>query len=438
MVDRARLFNQVRGISRSRARGVSYMPELYSAWIRNSICIACIAIMALVELSACGGQSTPGFQNQKPIKIGFSYSTSSDFSMDGPASKQGYQLWADTINKNGGLLGRPVQLVAIPDNSDPAKVTANYKQLITVDHVDFVFGPFSTLLTKPASAVANQYGYEMVEGSGGGPSVFNRGLNNIFDVSLPVANNLVTFAYFILSLPQDERPKTAAYATEDDPFTQPQVDLARQSLEKGGVKTVYYHVYPAGTTKDYSPFANAVVTSGAQVVILGTLLPDLTAFIKTFRQQRYNPVALVATAGPDAGTDFIKAVGLKSTEGVFVPNGWYPEANNFQNAQMVQNYLAQYGGSANAINADVAEAYSVGQVLEQVVTMTKSLDNAKIISALHSGAAFNSVQGTVQFDQYGRNTSALSYLFQWQNGTLISVYPSSAAAENPEYPRSNA
>ncbi len=161
------------------------MPQRYG--IRNIICIACIATMALVGLSACG-QSTPDFQNQKPIKIGFSYSISGDFSADGPPTKQGYQLWADTINKNGGLLGRPVQLVTIPDNSDPAKVTANYQQLITVDHVDLVFGPFSTLLTKPASLVANHYGYAVVEGSGGGPSVFNRGLDNVFDVSLPVAN----------------------------------------------------------------------------------------------------------------------------------------------------------------------------------------------------------------------------------------------------------
>src|SRR5215469_14945812 len=339
------------------------MPERCGAWTRNIICIACIATMALIGLSACG-QSLPTFQNLKPIKIGFSYSTSGDFSADGPATKQGYQLWADTINKNGGLLGRPVQLVAIPDNSDPAKVTANYQRLITVDHVDLVFGPFSTLLTKSASLVAKQYGYALVEGSGGGPSVFNRGLSNVFDVSLPVANNLVTFAYYILSLPQDERPKTAAYATEDDPFTQPQVDLARQFLEKGGVKTVYYHIYPTDTTKDYTPFAKAVAASGAQVDILGTLLPDLTVFINTFKQQHYNPMALVATAGPDAGADFIKAIGLKSTDGIFVPNGWYPEATNFQNAQMVQDYLAQYGGTANSINADVAEAYSVGQVVQ--------------------------------------------------------------------------
>jgi len=176
------------------------------------------------------------------------------------------------------------------------------------------------------------------------------------------------------------------------------------------------------------------------VVILGTLLPDIQAYISIFKKEHYNPKALIATAGPDLGQDFIKAVGgVKYTEGVFVPNGWYPEANNFQNAQMVQDYLAQYpGGTADQINADVAEAYSVGQVLEQVVTMTKSLDNAKIISALHSGAPFNSVQGTVQFDPQGRNTSALSYLFQWQSGTLISVYPSSAAAQYTAYPRPNA
>src|SRR6266849_2090634 len=125
------------------------MPERYGAWIRKFTCIACIAIMALVGLSACG-QSTPGFQNQKPIKIGFSYSTSGDFSADGPATKQGYQLWADTINKNGGLLGRPVQLVAIPDNSDPAKVTANHRQWITLDDVHFALVRCSAFLTHPA------------------------------------------------------------------------------------------------------------------------------------------------------------------------------------------------------------------------------------------------------------------------------------------------
>jgi branched-chain amino acid transport system substrate-binding protein len=308
--------------------------------------------------------------------------------------------------------------------------------LISVDHVDLVVVPFSTLLTKTASDVASQYGYAMVEGSGGGPSVFNRGLHNVFDVSLPVINNLVSFVLYILSLPQDERPRTAAYATEDDPFTQPQVDLARQMLEAGGVKTVYYRVYPAATTKDYTPYANGVVQSGAQVAVLGTLLPDVTAFIQTFKHQNYNPQSLIATAGPDAGSDFIKAVGgIKSTEGVFVPNGWYPQANFFQNAQMVQDYLAQYGGTPDAINADVAEAYSAGQVLEQAIEKNGSFDNTVLIRELHSDL-FNTVQGPVKFDSTGQNTLALAYLFQWQNGSFIPVFPSFVASENPEFPKS--
>jgi branched-chain amino acid transport system substrate-binding protein len=412
--------------------------------------------MILAGLSACAQDNTtttPTFSNQTPITIGASLSSTKDFAQDGQSMEQGYRLWAQTINNNGGLLGRPVQLVILHDNSDPSQVAKNYDTLIHKDHVNLVIGPFSTLLTKAAEKTVATSGYALIEGAGGGDSVFTNGWKNVFDVSLPVANNLTTFAYYILSLPASQRPRTVAYATSDDPFTQPQLVVAEKLLQSAGVTTVfdntgvtsntnqpYPEADPKYLTKYIPPVAEQIVKSHAQVVILGTLLPDIQAYISIFKKEHYNPEALIATAGPDLGQDFIKAVGgVKYTEGVFVPNGWYPEANNFQNAQMVQDYLAQYpGGTADQINADVAEAYSVGQVLEQVVTMTKSLDNAKIISALHSGAPFNSVQGTVQFDQYGRNTSALSYLFQWQSGTPITVYPSSAAAENPEFPKPSA
>jgi branched-chain amino acid transport system substrate-binding protein len=343
-------------------------------------------------------------------------------------------LWADTINKQGGLLGRPVKLDILSDASSPQQVVTNYQKLINVDHVDLTFGPFSSLLTKPSSVIANRYGYAFPEGAGGGPSVFSQGLNNLFDVSLPVANNLVSFASYVLSLPAAQRPKSAAYATQDDPFTQPQVDLARQLLEKGGVKTVYSTVYPAETT-DYTPIANKVIQSGAQIGIFGTLLPDISAFIQTFRQQHYNPQALIATAGPDQGDQFIKAVGgIKATEGIFVPNGWYPGVNNFQNSNMVKAYLAQNGGTADQISSDVAEAFSVGQVVQQAVTKINSLDNKALIQELHSDT-FNSVQGQVKFDATGQNVAAQAYLFQWQKGSLIPVYPSSSATAGPEYPK---
>ncbi len=403
--------------------------------IKATLSMMAVLIISLGGLSACAQvQTTNALNLQIPVTIGVSLSFSGDFKDDGLAMKQGYQLWANTVNSNGGLLGRPVKLVILDDKSDPDQVAKNYSTLIHSDHVDLVFGPFSSLLTKAAAPVVQNAGYVFVEGAGGAPSVFTNGWKNLFAVSLPVEKNLTTFANFILSLPQSIRPKTAAYATSDDPFTFPQIDYARQLLEQGGIITVYNPPPYDSAKANITSYANLVVQSHADIVLLGTLLPDITTYVKVFKQRHYYPNALIATAGPDLGQDFINAVGgVKNTEGIFVPNGWYPQANNFQNAQMVHDYLAQYGGTIDQINADEAEAYSVGQVLEQAVKIEHSIDNSKLISELHSGSAFNTVQGTVQFDNTGQNTTALAFLFQWQHGHLLAVYPSFAAAQNPEY-----
>ncbi len=394
------------------------------------------AITATAAATSIAAVPAATANTSNPIKIGISLSLSGDFSADGKAFQQGYQLWADQVNKNGGLLGRSVQLDILSDASSTDQVQTNYQKLITVDKVDLVFGPFSTLLTKPASVVANRYGYAMVEGAGGGPSVFTQGLKNVFDVSLPVANNLDSFTQYLLSLPAGQRPTTVAYATEDDPFTQPQIDRARSLLEKGGMKTASYQVYPAETT-DFNPIADKIIASQAQVVVAGTMPPDIIAFIQRFKQQHYNPQLLIATAGPDQGSQFTQPIGGASVaEGIMVPNGWYPTATNPGNAEMVQAYIAKYGGKPEDISADVAEGYSVGQVVQQAVEKNQSLDNAKLIAELHSGDTFNTVQGPVKFDSTGQNIAISAYLFQWQNSSLVPVFPANATgAMAPEFPK---
>ena len=192
---------------------------------------AATAIVPVTGGSATPASGTGSSASGAPIKIGISLSLSGDFSADGQGFKQGYQLWADTVNKNGGLLGRKVELDILSDASSPDQVQTNYQKLITVDKVDLVFGPYSSLLTKPASVVANRYGYAMVEGAGGAPSVFDRGLKNVFDVSVPVIRNLDNFGAFLLALPADQRPTSVAYATEDDPFAQPEVDRLKGQME---------------------------------------------------------------------------------------------------------------------------------------------------------------------------------------------------------------
>jgi len=390
---------------------------------------------AAVGTPAATAYPTPDSSN--PIKIGISLSLSGDFSSDGQAFQQGYQLWADTLNKHGGLLGREVVLDIVSDSSSTDQVQTNYQKLITVDKCDLVFGPYSSLLTTPASTVANRYGYAMVEGAGGAPSVFNRGLTNVFDVALPIINNLDSYTDYILALPVGQRPTTAAYATEDDPFTQPQIDKTRARFEQAGITTASYQVYPAETT-DFNPIADKVINANAQIVVAGTFLPDVVAFVQRFKQQHYNPQSFIATSGPDNGSDFTKAIGgTDSAEGIMFANLWYPTATFPGNADMVAAYLAQYGGTADAINGDVAEGYSAGQVVEQAVTKINSLDNTKLIAELHSGDSFTTVEGPVKFDATGQNTAALASIFQWQKGQTLPVYPPSAAIATPVFPKPN-
>jgi branched-chain amino acid transport system substrate-binding protein len=395
------------------------------------------AVAGLVALmgAACGSSGgTASASPGTPITIGVSVSLTGDFSGDGKALVQGYDLWAQDVNAKGGLWGHKVTMKYVDDASSTQQVVTNYQNLITSDKVALVFGPFSSLLTIPASAAVARYGYAFPEPAGGGPNVFNRGLTNIFFVQpAAVEDNLVSYTQWLLSLPAGQRPATAAYATQDDPFTQPQVDKAKGLLEAGGIKTSYYKVYPAETT-DFNPIALQVANSNADAVILGTQLPDALAFAKTFIQQHYNPKTLIETTGPDQGKQFSDPLG-SNTEGIMVPAGWTADAKAYGNDKFVSEFIAKYGGAAGDISADAAEAYSVGQVVDQAATKAQSIDNKKLIDTLHSGT-YQTIQGPMSFDATGKPQGGVGvYIEQWQGGGAIFVYPKTIAAKDPQYPK---
>jgi len=109
-----------------------------------------------------------------------------------------------------------------------------------------------------------------------------------------------------------------------------------------------------------------------------------------------------------------------------VPDAWYPGYQNASSQAMVQEYVAKYGGTASDVNADVAEAYSVGEVTAAAVKATGGTLGSKIISYLHSNVTIQSVQGPVQFNSLGENVKAIAFIFQWQNGKFVQVLPAGA------------
>ena len=394
-------------------------------------------VLGMSVLAACTSASnssgtTPTSNSSAPIVIGASLSLSGGandpFLADGQAFDRGYKLWASDVNRHGGLLGRQVKLIILDDGGSPNQVVTNYQILFGQKHVDLAFGPFSSLLSGPASAVAARYGMAFVEGAGGAPSVFdtpsNQADRNTFDVSLPVADSMVPLYNWIASLPPGERPKTAAYPMAQDPFADPPVQLVQTLLSNLGVRTVYSNIFTETQTAYKDP-AQAVAASGAQLVVLGsTDVPTVQTFMQVFEQQHYTPKLFIAASGPDQGAAFVSAVGQGNENGMMVPNGWYPGYDNPASKQMVNEYVAQYGGGADGVNADVAEAYSVGQIVAQAVTATRGTDNAKIIAYLHSGVTLTSVQGPVRFDALGENGAAAAFVFQWQQGKFVQVLPS--------------
>jgi branched-chain amino acid transport system substrate-binding protein len=404
------------------------------------IALGSTALLVSALVAACGGSSGgKSTGSSAPITIGTSLSLTGDFSTDGLAFQKGYLLWEHDVNAAGGIDGRKVQLTILNDNSSPNQVVTNYTDLITVKHVDLTFGPFSSLLTAPAAVVAHRYNYAFIEGAGGSPLVFGEKLPNVFDVALPVANELDPFVTWVKSLTGSKKPATAAYPMANDPFATPQVQLAQSELQAGGISTVYSKIFPE-ETPDYLPNADLVAAKKPDMVVLGsTDVPTVASFVHGFEQQHFNPKIFIAAAGPDQGQAFLSAVGGASVaNGVMVPDAWYPGYQNATSEKMVQEYVAKYGGTASGVNADVAEAYSVGEVTEQAVKATGGTSGSKIIAYLHSGVTLSSVEGPVKFNSLGENVKAIAFIFQWQNGKFVQVLPADATGSVPIlYPKTN-
>ncbi len=401
---------------------------------RTSGLLAVIVLAAVASAVVATTASTrPAARDAGPIKIGISLSLSGDFSDPGKAVKRGYDLWAAYVNAHGGILGRQVQLKIVNDASDPSQAVSNYQKLITGDHVDLVFGPFSSLLTGPSATVANRYHYAFLEPAGGGPKVFALKLGNLFFVQpAPVVKCGDSFVAYLKSLPAAQRPKTASYESLDDPFSSPIADAMQSQLTKTGVKTLYRTIYP-NETSDMTPIIARAIAKKPDLMVGGTQSEDAYAQVKALVQAGYNPKFLFFANGANSPTEFPTKVGKKNVNGIFSCSDWTPVAPTSGNKLFVSQYVKRYGGTGFDIDNNSAEAWAVGQLLQLVVKHIGSIDNQKIIAALHKGV-WPTIEGNLSWNAYGQ-PSGDDLLVEWVNGRLLPVYPPKVAVAKPFSPK---
>jgi branched-chain amino acid transport system substrate-binding protein len=401
---------------------------------RVTTVVGLAATVALV-LASCGSPSSEKKANSKdPIVIGASLPLTGDFSQPGTQAKRGYQVWSDMVNAQGGLLNRKVKLKLTDDASNQDTVVSDYTRLITQDKVDLVLGTFSSLLNFPASAVAEKNGMLFVEPAGGAPTMFNRGFKYLIYAQpalAPAQANI--FVDWIKSLPADQRPKTAAYPTQDDPFARPVIESMQKQLEALGIKTVYSKVYPADTA-NLQTVASAIAAKKPDLIAQGAVFEDGVSLIRSLRQVGYSPKALFQTSAPSNSDQYSKGVGVGNTEGVFYTVSWNEKAGTPLNKEFVAAYAKKYNNELPA--EDAADAFAAAQILQKAIEKVGSLDQTKLAKWLHANSV-QTILGPLSWDKTGAPLSDF-ILAQWQSGQVQVVAPKDAATiDKVVYPKPN-
>jgi len=109
---------------------------------------------AVVAALVLAGAGTFVARAADPIKIGFGMALTGGLSANGKPALLALQIWKDDINKKGGLLGRPVELIFYDDQTNPATVPGIYSKLLDVDKVDLVTSGYGTNLIAPLMPIA--------------------------------------------------------------------------------------------------------------------------------------------------------------------------------------------------------------------------------------------------------------------------------------------
>lgn len=391
---------------------------------RRAVRGVALAAVAALALAACGEKpSEQAADSDEPITIGVSLPLTGDFSQPGGEAKRGYEVWQKEINANGGLLGRQVELKIVDDASNQDTVVSDYTKLITQDKVDLLLGTFSSLLNYPASAVAEKNKMVFVEPAGGAERMFTRGFKYLFFAQPATASHQAdVFVNWIKSLPADQRPATAAYPTQDDPFAAPVIEEMQKQLEALGVQTVFSTTYPADTT-NFQAIASQLAAKKPDLLAQGAVFEDGVGLVRSLKQLDYSPKIVFQTSAPSNASQYSDGVGVANTEGVFYSVSWHQDATTPRNADFVKGYQAAYAGADPA--EDAADAYAAAQVLEAAVKAVGAIDQDKIRDWLHANEV-QTILGPLTWDDRGAPESEF-LLAQWQSGKVQIVAPSEFA-----------
>ncbi len=322
-----------------------------------------------------------------PIKIGVIGPAS------GPRTAYGtydaVKLALNTINDNGGINGRPVEIIYEDGKCDAKTAVSAMNKLVQVDQVKFVLGGQCTTESIAIAPIAEENKVIMLASLSSTPYLTHAGdyVFRVTAVSLQQASLIARVAT------ETFNNSHMAIVYEQTDYTKPIAEeLQKRFKEKNGTITVY-ESYLSGTT-DFKTTILKIKESGADSVFIAASTPDSSyTFIKQARELGLN-VKLYSNEGVITPTIIQKNPELY--EGIILATPQF-DMTRKETEEYALNYRAKYNASATIWNA---ESYDSAMIL--IDALRANEDNVEGVKEyLYSIQNYEGASGQISIDSNG-------------------------------------
>jgi branched-chain amino acid transport system substrate-binding protein len=332
----------------------------------------------------------------------------------GKASLLGIEIWRDDVNARGGLLGRKVELVVYDDKSSASETPAIYAKLLDVDKVDLLFAPYATVPTAPIMPLVKQRGMLLMG-------------NFSFQVNSKIHHDMWfnnapwgpadAWATAFLGLGQKAGGKTMALLSADQEFAQNLAATARDVAKKMGLTVVFDQAYPPSTA-EFSSIVRAVGAAKPDIVYVASYPPDSAGILRAVNEIGVGDNVKIF-GGAMVGLQFAGIMeNLGSLmNGVVNFNTWLPEPSMYFDG--TKAFFDTYSKRAVEAKVDPLGYYlapygfAMGQLIEQAVNGTKSLDQKTLAKYLREHV-HKTIVGPIEYAEDGewKETATLEAQFR--------------------------
>lgn len=374
---------------------------------------------------AAAAQTATATTGAAPISIGASVATTGAQGAAGLYQRQGYELWADELNRSGGLLGRPVRLVLYDDNSNPATAAKLYQRLLDQDKVDLVLGPYSSAVTLAVAPITDKAGQPLLAAGATASELWQRGYRYVFGV-FSIAEDY--FRDVVLDLAAPQGYKTAAIIYQETVFPEAVAKGAATYCAQAGIDVVATYTYTPAVL-DLSADLRAIRAANPDLVLGGCYLDDAVLIVQQSKQLGVNPKLTALSVGPALPNfhDILQA----DADYICGPSMWEPQLHTIGNADFVAQFQARFN---RAPSYQAADGYAAGQILAAAVEQVGSLDRDAIANALRSLELPTILPGIYKVNAQGEQVGHVPLAIQWQHGAKQIVAPSDLATADPILP----